>query len=88
MTISDRTVTDVLSATAEGLGHRPRVVASGNGAVPWRLLSLVDAALPEYVLHLLNAPTGIPSRDGVVHETCFVGSGMRRSPSRTKPARS
>jgi acyl-CoA hydrolase len=41
----------------------------------------VDAALGEYVLHLLNAPTGIPSRDGVVHETCFVGAGMRRSPS-------
>ena len=81
MTTPDRTVTDLLAASAERLRQRPRVVVSGNGAVPWRLLALVDTALGEYVLHLLNAPTGIPSRDGVVHETCFVGAGMRRSPS-------
>jgi acyl-CoA hydrolase len=74
-------VTDLLSAHAEELRRPPRVVASGNAAVPWRLLGLVDTALPEYMLHLLNAPTGIPTRDGVVHETCFVGAGMRRSPS-------
>jgi acyl-CoA hydrolase len=74
-------MTELLTASAGRLRDRPRVVVSGNGAVPWRLLSLVDAALPEYVLHLLNAPSGIPSRDGVVHETCFVGAGMRRSPS-------
>jgi acyl-CoA hydrolase len=81
VTTPDRTVTDLLAASAERLRQRPRVVVSGNGAVPWRLLALVDTALGEYVLHLLNAPTGIPSRDGVVHETCFVGAGMRRSPS-------
>jgi acyl-CoA hydrolase len=81
VTTPDVTVTDLLEAHARTLPHPPRVVASGNGAVPWRLLALVDAALPRYVLHLLNAPVGIPSRDGVVHETCFVGAGMRRSPA-------
>jgi acyl-CoA hydrolase len=81
VTPSDRTTADLLSAQAQRLGRPPRVVASGNAAVPWRLLALVDTALAEYVLHLLNAPTGIPTRDGVVHETCFVGAGMRRSPT-------
>jgi acyl-CoA hydrolase len=81
VTPSDRTTADLLSAQAQRLGRPPRVVASGNAAVPWRLLALVDTALAEYVLHLLNAPTGIPTRDGVVHETCFVGAGMRRSPA-------
>jgi acyl-CoA hydrolase len=76
---TDVTVTDLLAAHAEGIGHRPRVVVGGNGAVPWRLLGVVDEALPSYVLHMLNAPVGIPTRQGVVHETCFVGAGMRRS---------
>jgi acyl-CoA hydrolase len=81
VTTPDVTVTDLLQAHARTLPDAPRVVVSGNGAVPWRLLALVDGALPRYVLHLLNAPVGIPSRDGVVHETCFVGAGMRRSPA-------
>ena len=33
------------------------------------------------MLHLLNAHAGLPDRDGVVHETSFVGPGMRRSPA-------
>jgi acyl-CoA hydrolase len=57
----------------------PRVVASGNFATPLTLLGAVDAALPRYRLNLLNAQPGIPVRDGVVHETSFVGPGMRRS---------
>jgi acyl-CoA hydrolase len=81
VTTPDLTVTSLLEAKAQTLPSAPRVVVSGNGAVPWRLLGVVDDALPQYVLHLLNAPAGIPSRDGVVHETCFVGAGMRRSPS-------
>jgi acyl-CoA hydrolase len=32
-------------------------------------------------LFMLNAPVGIPVRDGVVHETPFVGAGMRGQPS-------
>jgi acyl-CoA hydrolase len=81
VTTADAALIDQLSARAQSWQAPPRVVASGNGSVPWRLLGLVDAALPRYVLHMLNAPVGIPTRDGVVHETCFVGSGMRRSPS-------
>ncbi len=57
----------------------PRVVTSGNFATPLTLLGAVDAALPQYRLNLLNAQPGIPVRDGVVHETSFVGPGMRRS---------
>jgi acyl-CoA hydrolase len=58
-----------------------RVVASGNAAVPVTALAVVDRALPRYRLNVLNAPHGIPARDGVVHETSFVGAGMRRSPA-------
>ena len=59
----------------------PRVVVSGNMAVPWEGLKALDEALPRYVLHALNAPPGIPTREGVVAETCFVGAGMRRHPN-------
>ena len=57
----------------------PRVVVSGNQAVPWQLLKLVDEALPAYRLFVLNAPKGVPDREGVVLETPFVGPGMRDS---------
>lgn len=59
----------------------PRVVVSGNGGVPWTLLRAFDAAVPEYRLHMLNAPHGVPDRGGVTMETTFVGAGMRKSPS-------
>ncbi len=59
----------------------PRIVASGNAAVPLTTLAVVDRALPRYRLNVLNAPRGIPAREGVVHETSFVGVGMRRSPA-------
>jgi len=58
----------------------PRVVSSGNMAAPLTVLRAVDEALPGYRLNMLNAQPGIPDRDGVVHETSFVGPGMRRSP--------
>ena len=57
------------------------MVASGNAAVPLTTLAVVDRALPRYRLNVLNAPRGIPAREGVVHETSFVGVGMRRSPA-------
>ncbi|MDO5502759.1 MAG: acetyl-CoA hydrolase/transferase C-terminal domain-containing protein [Actinomycetia bacterium] len=59
----------------------PRVVTSGNASVPHTLLGIVDAVLPEYRVNILNAPAGIPAREGVVHETSFVGAGMRKSPT-------
>ncbi|GAA4346461.1 acetyl-CoA hydrolase/transferase family protein [Angustibacter luteus] len=57
----------------------PRVVASGNFATPHPLLQAVDAALASYRLNVLNAQAGLPMRAGVVHETSFVGPGVRRS---------
>ena len=59
----------------------PRIVASGNHATPWRLLEAVDKAVSEYRLFMLGAQRGIPVRDGVRHETPFVGPGMRGLPT-------
>ena len=76
-----RTVTaDLIASAAARAGGEPRVVTSGNAAVPWRLLRMLDESVERYRLHQLNAPHGIPAREGVLHETCFVGAGMRRSP--------
>lgn len=83
------------TTTLEGLpdvlrraGDNPRVVISGNHAVPWQLLPVVDATYETYRLNALNAPKGIPDREGVVYETSFVGAGMRRSPRLSyRPAR-
>ena len=58
----------------------PRIVVSGNHAIPWQTLGLVDAALDEFRLWVLNGQAGLPDRDGVTLETSFVGPGMRRSP--------
>ncbi|HEX2893981.1 MAG TPA: acetyl-CoA hydrolase/transferase C-terminal domain-containing protein [Marmoricola sp.] len=58
----------------------PRVVLSGNHAVPFHTLGLIDEALDSYRLWVLNAPPGLPDREGVVYETPFVGVGMRHSP--------
>ena len=56
------------------------MVASGNHAVPWQLLEVVDAGIERYRLFVLNAPNGVPDRDGVTLETPFVGAGMRGKP--------
>jgi acyl-CoA hydrolase len=69
-----------LPAILGRLRPNPRVVAAGNFATPMALLNAVDAALPEYTLHILNAQKGIPQRPGVTPETAFVGPGMRRAP--------
>ncbi len=77
---TERDIRDLLD-TACRLAKSPRVVAAGNASGPKELLDLIDATLPEYRLNMLNAGKGIPARDGVIHETSFVGVGMRRSPS-------
>lgn len=59
----------------------PRVVASGNHVVPWQLVRAADGALDTYRLFMLNAPVGVPDRDGVTLETPFVGAGMRGKPA-------
>ncbi|WP_433605867.1 acetyl-CoA hydrolase/transferase family protein [Dactylosporangium sp. CA-139114] len=75
------------TVTESELGHLlgalpgvPRIVASGNFAAPHRLLAVADASIAEFRLVMLNAQPGIPDRDGVVHETSFVGPGMRGGP--------
>ena len=68
-----------LPAQLSGLPADPRLVVSGNFATPHVLLGAIDAALPEYRLHALNAQPGLPDRDGVTLETAFVGPGMRTS---------
>ncbi|WP_404350914.1 acetyl-CoA hydrolase [Phycicoccus jejuensis] len=74
-----RTVTlDQLGRHLAALPGVPRVVVSGNVAVPWEAVRVLDEGRQEYVLHALNAPPGIPDRPGVTAETCFVGGGMRR----------
>ena len=71
------------SQLAERLEHlvarRPRVVVSGNFATPRVLLGAVDRCLPSYRLWTLNGQPGLPDREGVVHETPFVGAGVRAS---------
>jgi acyl-CoA hydrolase len=69
---------DELSARLEALRvAEPRVLASGNHAVPSHLLEAADRSLERYRLFMLNAPAGVPDRDGVTLETPFVGVGMR-----------
>jgi acyl-CoA hydrolase len=58
----------------------PRVVASGNFAMPFSALRVLDASVERFRLCLLNAQAGIPDREGITLETVFVGEGMRRSP--------
>ena len=79
-TVSEQSLSAALAAVPPPDATGPRVVASGNHAVPRTLLRVVDEALPAYRLFLLNAPAGVPDREGVVLETPFVGVGMRTSP--------
>ncbi|WAL69252.1 4-hydroxybutyrate CoA-transferase [Amycolatopsis cynarae] len=70
-----------LAALLSGHPGVPRVVAGGNFATPARALAILDGALAEYRLFMLNAQPGIPDREGVVLETPFVGAGMRGRPT-------
>ncbi len=76
-----RTISDSqLAAALSRLPGVPRVVAAGNFATPARALALLDGALAEYRLFMLNAQHGVPDRPGVTLETPFVGPGMRGKP--------
>jgi len=68
---------DKLRGILGGLPPDPRVVASGNFATPTAVLEQLDAVVDRYRLFVLNAQHGIPDREGVTLETCFVGPGMR-----------
>jgi len=63
-------------------GAEPRVVASGNHAVPHLALEVLDRARERYRLFMLAAQGPLPQRDGVIFETPFVGPGMRDAGSR------
>ncbi len=69
-----------LPARLEQLGPNPRIIASGNFATPATVLRVIDEQIQRYRLHILNAQAGLPDREGVTHETTFVGPGVRRSP--------
>ncbi|WP_395692682.1 acetyl-CoA hydrolase/transferase family protein [Nocardioides sp.] len=69
-----------LAHALASLPPNPRIVATGNHATPWHTLALVDEALDEYRLWVLNGQRGLPDREGVTLETSFVGPGQRRSP--------
>src|ERR1035437_3622385 len=58
----------------------PRVVVSGNFATPWELVGLMNAALGQCRVFVLNAQPGWPRRAGFVTETPFVGPGARDDP--------
>jgi acyl-CoA hydrolase len=72
---------DSAAAAIAALAPRPRVVVGGNHATPWAAVDALDRVLPEWTLHMLNAQSGVPSREGVTLETCFVGPGMRHQPT-------
>lgn len=71
---------DQLASALGRLPENPRVIASGNFATPTVILDALDAVVPQYRLHMLNAQKPIPDREGVVYETTFVGPAMRRHP--------
>ena len=59
----------------------PRVVAPGNFATPWPILDAFAERIERWTLHMLNPQRGVPVRDGITLETCFVGPGMRGAPT-------
>ena len=77
-TVTEHELANALGALTEA---QPRVVASGNLATPRRLLAILDATVESYRLFVLNAHDGLPRRPDVVHETPFVGPGMRDDPA-------
>ena len=68
-----------LRPVLEAVPANPRVLVSGNFATPYQVLAEIDRHLPTYRLHMLNAHGDIPTREGVIHETSFVGPAMRGS---------
>jgi len=70
---------ETVATTIAARFSNPRVVVSGNHSTPWVVLSAIEDQVPAFRLWALNAQEGMPDRDGIVLETCFVGPGMRGS---------
>lgn len=68
-----------LKQILQNLPHNPRIIASGNHATPTYLFNIAEQEIETFTLHMLNASNGIPTRNGIAHETAFVGKGMRHS---------
>lgn len=66
-----------LPGLLSSLPDNPRVVTQGSFGTPHGLLSLLDQEIEKYRLFVVNALPGIPNRDGIRHETIFVGPGVR-----------
>lgn len=69
-----------LAAELPKLPTNPRVVTQGSFGTPRALIELLDRALPEYRLFIVNGLGKLPDREGVRIETTFVGSGLRGNP--------
>lgn len=62
-----KTITiEQLRGILSDLPDNPRIVASGNFAMPKTVLGIIDEVVPEYRLNMLNAQPGVPEREGVV----------------------
>jgi acyl-CoA hydrolase len=72
--ISERQLEETLGALPVS---EPRVVVSGNLATPRALLNTLERTVDRYRLFMLAAQAPLPTRDGVILETPFVGPGMR-----------
>ena len=66
-----------LKTVLKDLPDNPRVVVSGNYAMPKALMAAFDAQVPTYRLHMLNAQVEVPHREGISYESIFIGPGMR-----------
>jgi hypothetical protein len=53
-----------LAAVLGAVPGLPRVVAGGNFATPWRALDVLDTAVAEYRLFMLNAQAGCRTATG------------------------
>ena len=58
----------------------PRIITQGSFGTPRALLGLLDEAIPEYRLFIVNGLGRLPDREGGRIETTFVGSGLRGNP--------
>lgn len=68
-----------LGVVTAGLPDDPRLIAPGSFSTPVELLNLLDARLERWTLFCTNSPLGVPVREGVTHETIFLGPANRRS---------
>lgn len=69
-----------LKSVLANLPSNPRIISSGNFAVPRTLLEIADKVIPEFKLHVFNPYDGVPDREGITLETFFVSPAVRKSP--------